>query len=451
MNGPDPRIDRRDFLRIAGAEAGALVAGASSIAAETAPRPPSAPAPASSRRAPDFVIIGAGAFGAWTALHLRQLGADVVLVDAWGPGNSRATSGDETRGVRSSYGDRPAPNDLLWSRWAREAMRRWKKWDDEWGRDLKLRLFFTTGDLILRPEWQPFPTRTREIWEQLGTPHEVLTADEVHYRWPVIDVTGMTFALHEPEAGVVRARRTCEALGEAFRSLGGEVVVARAEPGGRENGRLREVLLSSGEVLRAETFVFATGPWLWKTLPDVMDGRLRTPLGFVFYYGTPPGDHRFTYPNLPSWNVPGVTGWPALGRDNRGFRVRTGGAGHSDPDLSDRWIPPEALERPRKLLADRFPALKDAPLLQTHACHYESSVSRNFVIDVHPELANVWVTGGGNAEAFKFGPVLGDYIANRLVGRDSAPELADGFRIPADKFEETGGRGRDPVPGEGEF
>jgi glycine/D-amino acid oxidase-like deaminating enzyme len=352
--------------------------------------------------------------------------------------------------VRSSYGDRPEPFDVLWSRWAREATWRWQKWDDELGREMKMRLFFTTGDVILRAEWQPFPTRTREIWEQLGTPHEVLTAEEVHYRWPVIDVKDMNFALYEPEAGVVRARRTCEVVAEAFRVLGGEIVIARAELGTRANGRLVDVRLSDGELLAAANFIVATGPWLAKTLPDVMGERLRTPLGFVFYYGTPPGDQRFTYPNLPSWNLPGVTGWPALGRDNRGFRVRTGGATGGDPDRSDRYIPLEALDRPRKILQDRFPALADAPLLQTHACHYESSVSRNFVIDNHPDLENVWVTGGGNAEAFKFGPVLGDYIANRVTGHDREPELADGFRIPEDKFEETTRRGP-PEPGEGEM
>lgn len=40
--------------------------------------------------------------------------------------------------------------------------------------------------------------------------------------------------------------------------------------------------------------------------------RLRTPLGNVYYFGTPEGDERFIHPNLPSFNFPGITGWPAL-------------------------------------------------------------------------------------------------------------------------------------------
>ena len=69
------------------------------------------------RQTPDIAVIGAGAFGAWTALNLQQSGAQVTLVDQYGPGNSRATSGGETRGVRTGYGDRG--HGLLWTgrRW----------------------------------------------------------------------------------------------------------------------------------------------------------------------------------------------------------------------------------------------------------------------------------------------------------------------------------------------
>ena len=46
---------------------------------------------------PDVVGVGAGVFGAWTAHHLVQAGATATIVDAYGPGNSRSSSGDESR------------------------------------------------------------------------------------------------------------------------------------------------------------------------------------------------------------------------------------------------------------------------------------------------------------------------------------------------------------------
>ena len=86
-------------------------------------------------------------------------------------------------------------------------------------------------------------------------------------------------------------------------------------------------------------------------------------------------------------------------------------------------------------MARWFPALAQAPILETRACHYESSPSRNFIIDRHPEWENAWITGGGSAESFKQGPLLGDYIANRFVGNDIDPEATEGFRLP-DEFPE---------------
>jgi glycine/D-amino acid oxidase-like deaminating enzyme len=87
-----------------------------------------------------------------------------------------------------------------------------------------------------------------------------------------------------------------------------------------------------------------------------------------------------------------------------------------------------------QFVTERFPALKDAPILQTWACHYESTSSRNFIVDRHPNLQNVWIAGGGNAEAFKLGPMLGEYIAKRVLGDEGDPEIARAFRIPESEF-----------------
>ena len=140
-DGVDASLDRRDFLKVAGAQAGLLVAGQRTLESVAAASAPARKAPAIIAKSYDVAVIGAGAWGGWTSYWLRRMGAKVLLIDAYGPGNSRSTSGDETRGVRTSYGDRP--HGELWMRWASRAAKRWKSWDDEWGKDLKMRLFFT--------------------------------------------------------------------------------------------------------------------------------------------------------------------------------------------------------------------------------------------------------------------------------------------------------------------
>ena len=101
-------LDRRRFLKVAGAQTGLLLATAKGAGAVDQQQQPQQPTPRRApavigQKSPDIAVIGAGAFGGWTAYHLRKMGARVTLVDTWGPGNSRSTSGEETRGVRTSW------------------------------------------------------------------------------------------------------------------------------------------------------------------------------------------------------------------------------------------------------------------------------------------------------------------------------------------------------------
>ena len=408
-------VDRRAFLKAAALGAGITVTGGTKARGAARPRPP------------DVVVVGAGAFGMWTALHLQRRGASVRVVDLHGPANSRATSGGETRGVRTSYGDRP--HGLFWGRWARLATERWLAWDAEHRDSLLPRLFFQTGDLIMREESEPYLEDTRANWDALGIRYEVLTPEDITHRWPWIRVDRVGTALYEPDAGVVRARRAIESVATVFQRGGGTITIGRAAPGNRSGDLLETLTLERGDPVVGGHFVFACGPWFPGLFPDVLGGKIRTPIGHTFYFGIPPGDNRYMHPNMPSYGVPGCTGWPGLSPDLRGFRVRTGGRPVEDPDYSDRWIPPEHHRRPRQVLADYFPDLVGAPVMETRACHYESSVTQNFIIDRHPGFANVWLAGGGSAEAFKFGPVLGEYIAGRVLGEEN-PEVDDQFRIP---------------------
>ena len=433
-------IDRREFVRVATAGAGLALTGAGTADARPVSAEGRVPL-ARSGRAADVLVVGAGNFGAWTALNLQRMGARVTLVDQYGPGNSRSTSGGETRGVRTSYGDRP--QGLQWGMWAQRALQKWKAWDAEHRDALLPPLFYTTGDLIMRDEMSPFLEQTVDNWKAMGQPYEVLTPEEIRYRWPVIQTPEIEVAIYEPDAGVVRARRAIESVARVFEQEGGEIRIGRASLG-REAGRALEgVELDGGERLTAGTYVLALGPWFPKVLPSLMGKRLsmRT-LGHVYYFSTPPGDESYRYPNLPSYNVPGVTGWPALPTDSRGFRIRTGGHSGDDPDTSVRWIDEEYHDRPRELLGRYFPALAQRPINETRACHYCGTVSRNFIIDTHPDYDNVWLAGGGSAESFKQGPVLGEYIAGRVLGSDPEPELAEGFRLSPEEFDEAEGRRR---------
>ena len=95
-------VDRRGFLKAATAGAGMSLAGFTPCSPAIYSPEPVFSGGRSAGRIPDVVVIGAGNFGIWTSFYLSRLGADVTVIDKYGPGNSRPTSGGETRGVRSA-------------------------------------------------------------------------------------------------------------------------------------------------------------------------------------------------------------------------------------------------------------------------------------------------------------------------------------------------------------
>ena len=95
----------------------------------------------------------------------------------------------------------------------------------------------------------------------------------------------------------------------------------------------------------------------------------------------------------------------------------------------------ERIDGSRRFLQARFPLLANAPLLETRACHYESSINANFIVDKLPGVTNAWVAGVGQSEGFKFGPVAGEYVAQRVLGNVGDPKLVKAFALPTTEYE----------------
>ncbi len=423
---PRSGVSRRTFLKMTGA-APAAVALTADPAGYTDPAVGAPSIGQSSAGAPEVVVVGAGAFGGWTALNLRELGHSVTLVDAHGPGNSRSSSGGETRQIRAGYGDR-----AIYTRWVLKALQKWQSYQAEWGKTLLLQ----TGRIFMAPEKTAWLVDTKAVLDKEGVPSEILNHDELVRRYPQMSLDGIGFGLFEPTTGVLKAREGCRAVAEAFERKGGRVTIANVALGRRSGRRLETVTTSSGANLPAQTFVFACGPWLPKVFPELMAKKLFTPRRDVFFFGTPAGDDRFTYPNFPNYSEEesnGYYGFPSI--DYRGFKVCPSGERTAfDPETDERIVAAHQVKRARDYVALRFPALKDQPILETRVCQLEMSVDEHFIIDRHPEFDNVWIAGGGSGHGYKHGPVVGEYVANRVTGRATEPGLEAMFALKAGSF-----------------
>src|SRR5688572_28434499 len=247
------------------------------------------------------LVVGAGAFGSWTARWLLRRGASVTLVEQYGPGNALSSSGDESRVTRSAHG-----TDALYPVWQRRALDRWLALDCS--------LFVRTGVIWLAHTDDGFEAESLRTLGRLGMPAERLDVDALGVRFPQIRTDDLGWGLWEPEAGVLLARRAVAAVAQAVGHDGGEVRIGLARVDG-------ETVIVDGDAIRADAVVFAAGPWLPKLLGPVSGLELATPRQEIIYFATPPGDPRFDAGTMPTWveHEAAFYGLPSI--EGRGFKV----------------------------------------------------------------------------------------------------------------------------------
>ncbi len=366
----------------------------------------------------DVAVVGAGVFGAWTALQLARRGKRVLLLDAYGPGHSRSSSGDESRIIRMGYGA-----DEIYTRWSQRSLIHWKELFAATGDD---ELFRKTGVLWLAEAENSQLRATKDVLQRNGVQFEELDRAELVARYPQINLDGIASGILEPESGVLMARRAVVAVVTEAVRIGVEFKLAEiVKPHG--NGEIESLSStaiegSAGERFTAKTFVFACGAWLAKLFPEILADRIFPTRQSIFYFGIPGGDGRFSPPALPTWLIKNdeCYGMPDL--ESRGLKIALDKHGErADPDTQSRMVTREELDEIRRYVAYRFPALADAPIVETRVCQYENTSNGDFLIDRHPTLNNVWFAGGGSGHGFKHGPAVGEYLTSRLLD-ESEPE-----------------------------
>jgi glycine/D-amino acid oxidase-like deaminating enzyme len=357
-----------------------------------------------------FTVIGAGVFGAWTAVHLLRAGHKVALVDAWGPAHSRASSGGESRLTRGAYG-----KDAIYTRMALDSLPEWKALSATTG----LPIFHECGVLFFFPRETEYFRDTQAAHRALGMPTEALSHAEMARRFPMIDFAGVEVGLFEPGFGALMARRAVLSLVEGFARDGGEYVQGSVRPPQTDGAELSHVELETGEAIAADAIVFAAGPWLPKLFPSVVGSRIQSTRQEYFYFAPPAGDDRFLPSAMPGWvdfNAGDFFyGFPDV--ETRGVKFAHDAHGVPvDPDTQDRRPSEAALSEIIAFRDRRFPLLKGAPLTEARVCQYENSSNGDFLIDFHPQIANLLLVGGGSGHGFKHGPEVGRHAAGRLLG-----------------------------------
>jgi len=375
-------------------------------------------------------VVGAGVFGAWTAWNFLNRGKRVLLLDAAGPANPRASSGGESRLTRTAYGA-----DEVYTRMAWESLPEWK-----WlSGSADLPIFHANGALFFFESMAPYAADTLEVHRKLSLPIEMLDRAQLSRRFPQFRWDGIEFGLWEPDFGALMARRSVQALVARFVAAGGEYRLAQVAPPRNawpQNDALDELAVAGGDRLRASDYVFAGGAWLPKLFPDLLASRMFVTRQEVFFFAVPPGDARFEPQAMPGWvdfNFGDMFyGFPNL--EARGVKIGRDGHGPPmDPDIGDRLPSAELLAAVRAYMARRFPVLAHSTLNEFRICQYENTSGGDFLIDRHARWQNVWLVGGGSGHGFKHGPAVGRYAAQLVSGEQATLEPRFGLASKGEK------------------
>lgn len=344
----------------------------------------------------DVVVVGLGIHGSAAAAALARRGVDVIAIDRFAPGHTRGSSHGRTRMIRRAYPN-PVWNDLV-----ARAFEGWGALERETGQTLVHR----TGGLY-----------AHRGASQLQGPDCVVVDDHAHMAelMPGFAVPSGYRAVYDPSAGVLEASRALAALQRSAADHGADLRWG-VHAAGWERVPGGVVLRTDAGELRARRLVIAGGSWMAGLVPEL------TPLLEVWRILTvtvAPDQPVGMPPALGAFSVERSEGL-AFGipdADGNGVKLGVDAGVIWDPEMP--VAPPSDAEAQvlRSLLETYVPGIDTTPI-ELAACLYTMTADRRFVIGPLRRAPEVVVASACSGHGFKFGPAIGQALADLATGVD---------------------------------
>lgn len=366
----------------------------------------------------DAIVIGLGGVGSAAAAHLAAQGLRVLGLEQHSPVHALGSSHGRSRIIRQAYMEGTAYVPL-----AQRAYELWRRLERATGMPL-LRI---TGGLMIGDEDSRVVTGSRRSAHQFGIEHEMLDADELSRRFPVLRPERRTVALYENGAGVLSPESCVHAHLQSAVTAGAELRFGARVDGWEGGGTGCLVSTRDGEIA-AERLVITAGPWAPRLL-GALGRSLEVTREIMYWFSPAGGTAPFEPGRFPIWmweSADGsvIYGFPALDGPAGGVKVARHHAGRaSDPDAVDREVAPEEIEEIRQALEPIIPDLAGEPM-DAVTCLYTNTPDEHFLVGRHPEQERVVLAAGLSGHGFKFASALGEALAEMTTEGRSRIDLA---------------------------
>lgn len=380
----------------------------------------------------DAIIVGLGVMGSAAAYQLARRGKRVLGLDAFPRGHTLGSSHGETRIYRTAYFEHPSYVPLL-----RRAYELW----GQAAQESKTVLSHETGGLLIGLPDGDLVTGSVRSAKTHGLAYELLDADEIRRRFPMLRPRDHEVGMYEVPAGVLLPEVCIGAHLDLATAAGADL--RHAEPITTWSADADEVRVETdmGSFSGAR-LILSAGAWSGELLRDL--GLPLRPERIPLFWFEPVRDaNQFDLGQMPIWiwhheagaffTVPHVA-WP-------GVKI---GKHHSlqyvDPDTVDREIS-AADEAPLRSFLERCVPDLAGHVALSRVCMYTNTPDEHFLIDTHPSFPNVVYACGFSGHGFKFASVVGEILADLATTGQATPD-ADFLRAA---------RLSDPKTGAGAF
>jgi sarcosine oxidase len=368
----------------------------------------------------DVIVIGLGVMGASAARELARRGKRVLALDRFDAPNAMGSSHGRTRIFRVAYFEHPDYVPLL--RRARDA---WLALNHE-AHD---QVFHPSGAIWLGRADGPLVGGSRRAAIEHGQDHEMLSRDDVLERWPQFNVEDRFVGFFEEDAGTLFPERCIRAMIALAMKDGASIHATEGAKRWTSDGA-GVTVETSRATYRAESLVIAAGAWTASLAPD-LGVRLvvsRQPVAWFQEVDA----RRFDADHFPVWACERDDGAFHYGfphfRHDPGLKIALHKVGETvDPDTVERRTTPAEIAELDRAMARIIPDAHGR-LTSSSVCLYTNSPDGHFVIDRHPSHANVAIACGFSGHGFKFGPVIGEALAD--LATSGRTDLPIGFLSP---------------------
>ena len=363
----------------------------------------------------DVAVAGLGGMGSAIAAHCAARGASTIGFEQFEPAHDLGASHGKSRMIRKAYFEDPAYVPLVL-----RAYELWRKLEHDVGEEL-LRI---TGVLSIGAPDSEIISGTLRAADRHDLAVKAWSQQEVKKRYPSLQLLPDELAVFEPDGGVLDPERSVRAHLKTAEAAGAKLRFKTTMESWEATDNGVEIRLNDGTKILARRLVLALGPWFQKTLAS-LGLPLRVQRNVQAWFS--PATNAYESGRFPAFLVDRADlAAPLYGFPDFGDGVKA--AFHSLGDLTD----PAELDREIDLDRDVEPIVREMErwmpgatetFREAKPCMYSLTPDGNFVIDRHPEHANVILCGGFSGHGFKFAPIVGEIGADLALDGGSNHQI----------------------------